>query len=170
MPQRNDGSITFEGARIIFRNFAGKEGQYNREGDRNFCVLLDEEVARTLDADGWNIKTLKPREDAEEGEPDQPYLHVTVGFKGRPPTIVMLTSIDGKITKRTNLGEEECEILDWADISNVDLMVRPYTWNVGDKTGVKAYLKSIYVTVELDELGAKYENIGIPSRSGSVEE
>jgi hypothetical protein len=32
--------VLMEGVRIIFRNFAGKEGQYNKEGDRNFGVIL----------------------------------------------------------------------------------------------------------------------------------
>jgi len=30
-----ENTVLMEGVRIIFRNFAGKEGQYNREGDRD---------------------------------------------------------------------------------------------------------------------------------------
>ena len=63
----NDNTVVMEGVRIIFRNFAGKEGQYNREGDRNFAVLLDEQTADPMGQDGWNVKMLRPRSD-EEGE------------------------------------------------------------------------------------------------------
>jgi hypothetical protein len=139
-----------EGVRIIFRNFAGKEGQYNREGDRNFAVLLDERVATDLATDGWTVKWLKPREDAE-GEDPQAYLQVSVNFKGRPPRIVLVTS-----RGRTNLDESSIEMLDWADIINVDLIVRPYEWVVNNKSGIKAYLQSIYVTIEEDALEKKY--------------
>lgn len=149
-----DGTVVMEGVRIIFRNFSGKEGQYNREGDRNFAVLLDDVTANAMAEDGWNVKWLKPREDAEEGDPDQPYLQVTVNFKGRPPRIVMITS-----RGRTNLDESSIEMLDWADIQNVDLIVRPYEWNVNGKTGIKAYLQSIYVTIEEDELEKKYSDL-----------
>lgn len=150
----NDGTVTMEGVRIIFRNFAGKEGQYNREGDRNFGVILPDEVAEAMAADGWNVKYLKPRTDSdEEGEEEtpQPWLSVSVNFKGRPPRVVMITS-----RGRTNLGEDSVELLDWADIRNVDLIVRPYEWNVNGRSGVKAYLQSIYVTIEEDELEKKY--------------
>ena len=47
MPQQ-DNTVLMEGVRIIFRNFAGREGQYNREGDRNFAVLLDDKVANAM--------------------------------------------------------------------------------------------------------------------------
>ena len=148
MPQ--DNTVLMEGVRIIFRNFAGKEGQYNREGDRNFAVLLDEQVATDLAADGWNVKWLKPREE-DEGDNPQAYLQVSVNFKGRPPRVVLLTS-----TKRRNLDESEVEDLDWVDIKNVDLIIRPYEWVVNNKSGIKAYLQSIYVTIEEDALERKY--------------
>ena len=48
-----------EGVRIIFRNFAGKEGQYNREGDRNFAVLLDDKAAAAMAEDQWNVKMVE---------------------------------------------------------------------------------------------------------------
>jgi len=144
-----------EGVRIIFRNFAGKEGNYNREGDRNFAVLLDEEVARTMAEDNWNIKWLQPR-DEDEAESPQAYLPVSLSFKGRPPRVVMVTS-----RGRTHLDEEQVEMLDWADIVNVDLIVRPYEWNVNGKTGVKAYLQSLYVTVDEDPLEKKYSDMDL---------
>lgn len=152
MPQQ-DNTVLMEGVRIIFRNFAGKEGQYNREGDRNFAVLLDETTAKAMDEDGWNVKMLKPRTE-EEGEEPQAYLPVSVNFRGRPPRIVQITS-----RGRTNLGESEVEILDWVDIINVDLIVRPYEWTVNSKTGIKAYLQSLYITIEEDPLEAKYAEL-----------
>ncbi len=142
----NENTVLMEGVRIIFRNFAGKEQQYNREGDRNFSVLLPEDVAASMAADGWNVKWLKPRED-DEDQVEQAYLPVTVGYKGRPPKVVMITS-----RGRTNLNEDTIETLDWADINNVDLIVRPYEWAVQGKVGVKAYLQSLFVTIEEDAL------------------
>lgn len=152
-----------ENVRIIFKNFAGKEGMYNREGDRNFAVLIDQETAAKMLEDGWNIKVLKAR---EEDDPEQPYMQVSVNFKGRPPHIVMITS-----RGRTTLTEHECEILDWADIRTTDLIVRPYEWAVNGKTGVKAYLKSIFVTIEEDELELKYAGLDdVPARSGRTDD
>lgn len=149
-----DNTVLMEGVRIVFRNFSGKEGQYNREGDRNFAVLLDPTIANTMAEDGWNVKWLKPREGDEEDADLQAYLQVSVNFKGRPPRVVMISS-----RGRTNLDEGSVEMLDWADIQNVDLIVRPYEWNVNGKTGIKAYLQSIYVTIEEDELEKKYADL-----------
>jgi hypothetical protein len=148
-----DNTVIMEGVRIIFRNFSGKEGQYNREGDRNFAVLLDEKTADMMAADGWNVKMLKPRDDDEAAVP-QAYLPVAVNFRGRPPRIVLITS-----RNRTNLDESQVEMLDWVDILNVDLIVRPYEWTVNGKSGIKAYLQSMYITIEEDPLEAKYSEL-----------
>jgi len=163
MAPYQDNSVVLEGVRIVFRNFAGKEGQYNREGDRNFGVLLDEDVATAMAKDGWNVKWLKAR---EEDESEQAYLSVTVGYKGRPPRVAMITS-----RGRTALSEDEIEVLDWVDIENVDLIVRPYEWVVNGKTGIKAYLKSIFVKINEDALELKYADLDqLPARGGRVDE
>lgn len=151
---RQDGTVVMEGVRLIFRNFAGKESEYNREGDRNFGVVIDPATAQALIEDGWNVKFLRPQEGDEEGE-ETPWLPVSVNFKkGRPPLIKQITS-----KKHTQLGEDEVELLDWVDILSADLIVRPYNWEVNGKTGIKAYLQSLYVTIEEDVLQQKYEEL-----------
>lgn len=152
MPGRVEGTVLMEGVTIVFKNFKGKEGQYNAEGDRNFGVLLDDDIAQQMAEDGWNVKMLNPREDADEGEEPRPFLPVAAEYrKGKPPTIVMITE-----RGRTHLDVDTVETLDWVDIKNVDLIVRPSNWEVNGKTGVKAYLQSMYVTIEEDELAKKY--------------
>jgi len=150
----NDGTVLMEGVRLIFRNFAGKEGKYNAEGDRNFGVVIDDKTAEDMLADGWNVKYLKPREEDEDETPT-PWLPVAVGYgKGRPPRVVVITS-----RGRTNLDENSVEMLDWAEITNVDMIVRPYHYEVRGDKGVKAYVQSIYVTIEEDELERKYADL-----------
>lgn len=145
---KRDGTVLIEDARLIFLNFAGKETEYNRQGDRNFGVILPEDVAQQMEADGWNIKWLKAR---EEGDVDVPWVQVSVSFKNKPPKVVMVTS-----RNRTILDEDTIEMLDYADIAKVDLILNPYSWTVRDASGIKAYLKTMFVTIEEDELELKY--------------
>lgn len=141
-------TLTVEDARIIFLNFSGKEGEYNKEGERSFVLVLDPATAERLLADDWNVKYLAAR---DEDEVDTPILHVTARYDIRPPKVYMLTE-----TSRTALDEKSVGVLDWADIKTVDLKINGSTWNVNGKTGVKAYLQSLYVTIEEDELDRKY--------------
>lgn len=151
---RNENNIILEDAQVLFRNFAGREGQFNREGDRNFCVLLEPDLADHMAQDGWNIKTLKVR---EPGDEPQPYIQVSIGFKIYPPTIAMITS-GGR--RRSTLSEDMVELLDWVDIEKVDLVIRPYEWGpISGKSGIKAYLKSFFVTIYEDPLQLKYQDI-----------
>jgi len=152
MPQ-NDGELRMEGARILFRNFTGRETDYNRLGDRNFCLALGEELAEELVQDGWNVKRRVSR---DEGDPDLLYIKVNVKYsaKSRPPKIVMVTS-----KGRTELTEDLVELLDLPEIASVDLVVRPYHWTIKGETGISAYLKLMYVTIKEDEFELKYADI-----------
>ena len=141
--------LVFENARIGFRNFQGKEGKFNPPGRKNFCVFIDDRAfAEKLKADGWNIRELAPRDDQEL---PQPYMQVAVSFDNFPPKIVLVTS-----NNKTQLDEESIGMLDWAEIKNVDLIVKPYNWTVQDRSGVKAYCKIMYVTIVEDAFADKY--------------
>ena len=148
-------NLVIENAHLLFRNFSGRENKYNRAGQRNFCVYIDNPVeAQKLINDGWNIRVRPPREDGEE---PRYYLQVAVSFDNIPPTVYMIT----KHKKKVKLDEESIETLDFAEICNVDLTIRPYNWIIqegtkNEKSGVKAYLRSLYVVIEEDEFAEKY--------------
>lgn len=143
--------VVLQDRRILFRNFSGEEGRFNAKGQRNFNVLLENEEAEAMLDDGWNVKYLQPR---EEGDLPQPRLEVSVHFGKNPPRVVLITS-KGK----TPLDESMISLLDWAEIELVDMIIRPYEWEVNGRAGVKAYLKSIYVTIREDELEKKYLDV-----------
>jgi len=156
MSKNNDvASFSVENAKIIFRNFRGEKGQYNRAGDKSFCLVIsDPEMLDTLIAEGWNVKYCKPREEGEEH--GDAYIPVKVKYDPIPPKIFL---INGKGGKPTLLDEETVKSLDSADIENVDITVRPYCWEMNDgKSGVTAYVKVMYVTIVKDDFADKYNH------------
>lgn len=135
--------LQIDDARIIYRNFAGRGDKYNREGDRNFAVVIpDEDMANDLTKLGWNVKIKPPRED---GDTPFMFLPVKVKFNDRGPNVYLKT---GNVQNR--LDEESVGLLDNIDIIGVDLDIRPFDWDVNGKMGRTAYLQSIRVIQDID--------------------
>ena len=144
-------NITIEDAKFVYStNFAGKEGPYNREGERSFNVAIPENLIEPLQADGWNIKFTKGTDEY----PEEPYLPVEVGFKYRPPEIVLIQE-----GKKTFISEPMAGILDSTEFESFDIVIRPYMYDVNGNKGVKAYLKTFYGNVPSDPIQAKYRDL-----------
>lgn len=150
-----------EDARIMHKNFQGKESDYNAKGSRNFSLVLPPDLLTQMQTefneygDTWNFKETKPREDGDEV---LPFLPIQIGFNGpRPPKIMAITSA-GMLP----MDESLVGTLDWQDFTNVDVKFQASDWqNKMGNHGRKAYLVSLYVTVDEDELDKKYANIPI---------
>lgn len=146
--ERNN-KLAIDNAHIIFKNFTGKDDKFGREGDRSFSIVIeDDALAEQLANDGWNVKPLTPR------DPDEKVNHfikVKISFKVRPPKIWLLTN-----HKRTLLDEDTIATLQYARIENADVVISPWRWEVNGKTGIAAYLETLYVKIEDDPFADKY--------------
>ena len=149
------GVLQIEDARIIYRNFGGEASKYNREGDRNFAVIIpNQDICDQLTAEGWNVKIKPPRD-----EDDTPFmfLPVKVKFNNRGPNIYVQSA--GNVKRLT---EETVGMLDEIDIQSVDMDLRPYDWEVNGKEGRSAYLQAMNVIQNIDRFGAQYAAQDLP--------
>ena len=147
--------LQIDDCKIIYKNFAGRGDKYNREGDRNFAVVIpDTETADELIDRGWNVKIRPPRD-----EDDDPFmfLPVKVRFNDRGPNVYLITG-----NSKNRLREEAVACLDDIDIREVDLDIRPYDWEVNGKTGRTAYLQNIQIVQEIDRFAAAFAEEEFP--------
>lgn len=148
-----DEILEISDARIIYRNFEGVASKYNREGDRNFAVIIpNDEIKEELMAAGWNVKIKPPRD-----EDDTPFMFmpVKVKFNSRGPAVYIKSG-----ENVTKLSEDMVGMIDEIDIQSVDMDVRPYDWEVNDKTGRTAYLQAINIVQNIDRFGDAYTQEG----------
>ena len=144
------GTLEIDNARIIFRNLEGRGGLYNREGDRNFALVVPDEEARdALIEQGYNVKTKAPRDEDEE-----PLMYLTIKVKpnGRGPRIYLVSG-----RSKRELPEESWGLIDQISIADVALDIHAYDWNVNGKVGRSAYLAAMEVTQNIDRFAAAME-------------
>lgn len=152
---RQEKTFQVEDAEILWPNFSGKAKEFNKEGDRNFVVVLDKAAADQMARDGWNVKCTIPD---EENPVERCVIQVTVKYRNmmnelvKPPKIVVISS-----KGQTNLTEETVGTLDTVDIKTVDIICRAFEWGpINGKYGITAYLKTMYVTLDENDLDRKY--------------
>lgn len=140
-----------DGRQIIFKNFEGRGDKFNREGDRNFSLRIDnEDTADALVKEGWNVR-IKEGRDEDEG----PFMRlpIKVKFTNYGPNVYLRTG-----DRVNELNEESIACLDNIEIESVDMDIRPYDWDVNGRTGRTAYLQSMEVVQRIDRFAARHAN------------
>ena len=143
------GILQIDDAKIIFKNFEGRGDKFNREGDRNFSLLIeDPNTADALVKEGWNVK-IKPGRDEDE----EPFMRlpIKIKFTDYGPNVYLRTG--DRVNK---LDEESIGCLDNIEIEYVDMDISPYDWEVNGRTGRTAYLQSMEVVQRIDRFAARY--------------
>lgn len=144
-----NGYLEINEARILWPNFEGRGDRFNKQGDRNFhLVIPDQEIAEALMNDknqfgnGWNVK-IKQREDGEA-----PFMHmmVKVKFNGRGPNVYLVSG-----NRQVRLNEDTIKCLDDIDILYCDMDVRPYDDKMPNGQSFRsAYLSAMRVYQRVD--------------------
>lgn len=149
MPKQSEEvTVQIDDAEILYRNFEGRKGKMNPEGDRNFCVIVPDGEVDNLVAQGWNVKFTNPK---EEGDVPRPYVPIKLGYVFKAPRVVLVTSAG-----KTPLTEDTVKLLDLAEFKKVDLIFRNHDYDFNGMLGRKAYLKTLVATIYEDELERRY--------------
>ena len=148
----NVNNINIEGATIIWKNFSGERDKFN-PGKRGFSVVIDDSVmADELKQEGWNIKERPLQEGADPSEQEW-----TLPVKLNMNRYTQVWLIVGN--HKTLLNEDSIAQLDVVDIVNCDISIRPYEWEMSGRTGITAYVDSMYVTIRENKFAEKYADL-----------
>ena len=172
-------AIEFENVKIKYPNFAGREGEYNKKGERSFNVVIeDPDFAETLKNDGCNVKIKMPKD--KDGRPIEDgkityHLPVKVQFGKYPPKINLVTrkGVDYKGEPVFNvrlLDEETVGLIDDTEFERIDLVVRPYTYEERG-TGaqrISAYLNEFWGLMKENKFANRYANDNEVDDSGML--
>ncbi len=147
---RKIDNIFFENVLPLFRtNFSGQETETNAKGRRNLVIEIpDEEFARQLLDDGWNIKIGKENKDGSKVYP--PHMKINVNYPEDYPNLwpkIMMEQAGNK----EYLNEETINLLDENEITNIkNLEVSGRYCIVNGKEYITAYVRKMRVEVAPD--------------------
>ena len=148
----NVNNINIEGATIIWKNFSGERDKFN-PGKRGFSVVIDDAaMADELRQEGWNIKERPLQEGADPSEQEW-----TLPVKLNMNRYTQVWLIVGN--HKTLLDENTVAQLDVVDIIDCDISIRPYEWEMSGRTGITAYVDSMYVTIRENKFAEKYADL-----------
>lgn len=152
MPRVNNINIV-DGV-IAYSNFSGRINECNENGNRTVTFVIPDDIAQDLINDGWNIRLQLPKNDDEN---PRYLLEVTMSFRtkdGRPKDPkVFIVREDNSIVHMT---EETIGTLDGKDIISADAVIGPWYWERNGRSGIKAYINSLYLKIKENPIDAKY--------------
>lgn len=144
----SNGRLTIYDAKVLFKNFSGEPTVYNKEGDRNFCVIITKELADILNENGWKVR-VRPSRDGVE--PDNYYIKVKVSYMKTAPNVKVDTGSAERWLDEDTIGE-----LDHQRVRTADLTISESHWSRPDGNGVTGYLTTLFARVDIDELMESY--------------
>lgn len=163
---RKPNNIIVRNAEIDYLNFRGKANTYNAEGNRNFCLVLDDiELIQKMIDDGWNMKPYKPSVNEETGEASKYYTQINVAYGSDfyPDPEIIYVSDGGR---KQNIIPED--ILDGETspdnlyFDKIDLVIRireRRDKKTGEFLGRKGYLQQMYAWLYENDLKKEYDDL-----------
>lgn len=152
--RKNGKYFEVDNATIKFKNFSGRGGKSNHEGDRSFVWTFDDEdIYNDLLEWGFSPKWKEwiDRTGAEHGEYQ---LSVKVKYRdGRGPEVHLWSGDDHSLLDEDSIGD-----LDDMVILRFDFDIRPYDWEVNGATGRKAYLDRCSVETRPNRFARRRED------------
>lgn len=144
------GKVLIDDAKITWTNFAGRKDDYNRNGDREFTVIVDDpDIAEELMARGCNLKIKHPE---DRNEPPRMTFKVKVSYRFGAPAVYL---DNGRNV--VNLTEDTIGTLDRIDIERVDMDIYfGKEWTNNGTTARTAYLDKIMVTQSVDRFRERF--------------
>lgn len=144
--------VELEDIRIkwAFSHFDGREDTYNAEGDHNFTIILDDDVAARLSDEGWNVREMAGY---EEGDPPEHLLKVKISYKYEPPKVYLIKGDRKYRADQRDLADirrDTCE--------QIDVIITPSRWVNGPNSGISAYAKELYAKIRESRFAAKYSD------------
>ena len=132
-------TLIIDGADLIFKNFSGRETAFNRFGERNFGVIIDDnDWVQALQLIGWNVKKTA----------DGVYfLSVSVRLPSNPPepTVTVAHKYSDRTVQATyKVDGQEIGDLDNMTLTNCMLEIRGCRYEINGKSGIKAFLSSLW--------------------------
>lgn len=149
---------------ILFCNLEGRAEGFNDKGNRNFRLKFNnDEFAKSLSEDGWNIKIYTPKNDDYD-----PYYYLTVKSKFRvdspnvrqDPEIHMINSKNDILLKDKHMADLDAKFRAH-EVVSCDLIIHPSPWNnsrFGAGEGITAYLKQMWAVVNDSPFADRYAN------------
>lgn len=174
-----NGNLNVENAGMIYKNFSGNPTIVNPAGNkRTFSLVLTKDIAERLNDLGWNIKVKEVRDQQVEGEKTRTvnfedwmsnyqnefdhsliYTEVVVNENSEyPPKIYKVSEFNGEKSMAI-IPNDQLYRLDESELSNVDLVIHPYTHgrSIANPNAKKGYLKSMYVVAQpVNAIDGKY--------------